>query len=123
MGKFAGVSLACVMISAALFLAGCQGMVHNSDPLTLNVTEAGGGTGTVASNPPGINCPTTCSATFQPASHVTASANPDPRFTFTGWTGAWTGTGSCDVTANSRGSVTAPFAASLQSRNPIRIPR
>ena len=119
MGKFAGVSLACVMISAALFLAGCQGMVHNSGPFTLNVTEAGGGTGTVASNPPGINCPTTCSATFQPGSQVTLTATPDTGFTFTGWTGACTGTGSCDVTANSGGSVTATFGASLQSLNHI----
>src|SRR5438552_4029108 len=119
MGKFAGVSLACVTISAALFLAGCQGMVHNSGPFTLNVTEAGGGTGTVASNPPGINCPTTCSATFQPGSQVTLTATPDTGFTFTGWTGACTGTGSCDVTANSGGSVTATFGASLQSLNHI----
>src|SRR5437762_13439412 len=103
------------MISAALFLAGCQGMVHNSGPFTLNVTEAGGGTGTVASNPPGINCPTTYSATFQPASHVTLTATPDTGFTSTGWTGDCTRTGSCDVTANSGGWVTAPFGASLQS--------
>src|SRR5438046_4003833 len=119
MRKFARVSLACVTISAALFLAGCQGMVHNSGPFTLNVTEAGGGTGTVATNPPGINCPTTCSATFQPGSQVTLTATPDTGFTFTGWTGACTGTGSCDVTANSGGSVTATFGASLQSLNHI----
>src|SRR5437867_13440527 len=119
MRKFARVSLACVTISAALFLAGCQGMVHNSGPFTLNVTEAGGGTGTVASSPPGINCPTTCSATFQPGSQVTLTATPDTGFTFTGWTGAGTCSGSCDVTASSGGSVAATFGGSLQSDSHI----
>src|SRR5437660_12583401 len=94
-------------------------MVHNSGPFTLTGTEAGGGPGTVASNPPGINCPTTCSATFQPGSQVTLTATPDTGFTFTGWTGACTGAGSCDVTANSSGAVTTTFGASLQSPNHI----
>src|SRR5947207_15763190 len=115
MGKFAVVSLACVMISAALFLAGCQGMVHNSGPFTLNVTEAGGGTGAVASNPPGINCPTTCSATFQPGSQVTLTATPDTGFTFTGWSGACTATVCCNVNHDNGASVPATVGASLQS--------
>src|SRR5207249_1430334 len=73
MGKFAGVSLACVMISAALFLAGCQGLVHSAAPFTLSVTLAGGGSGTVVINLSAFNCP----------GDATAS-NPgcDPAFPF-----------------------------------------
>ena len=119
MGKFAGVSLACVMISAALFLAGCQGLVHSSAPFTLSVTLAGGGSGTVVSNPSAINCPPTCSATFQPGSQVALTATPDTGFTFTGWSGACTGTGSCNVNPDNGASVTATFGASLQSVNHI----
>jgi len=107
MGMFAKVSFACVTICAALFLSGCQGLVHNSGPFTLNVTVAGGGSGTVSSNPSAINCPTTCSATFQSGSQVALTATADTGFTFAGWSGACTGTGSCDVNANSGGSVTA----------------
>src|SRR5437879_12792006 len=121
MRKFAGVSLACVMISAALFLAGCQGLVHSSAPFTLSVTLAGGGSGTVVSNPSAINCPPTCSATFQPGSQVALTATPDTGFTFTGWSGACTGTGSCNVNPDNGASVTATFRASLQSANQIVI--
>src|SRR3989442_7126782 len=119
MRKFAGVSLACVMISAALFLGGFQGLVHSSAPFTLSVTLAGGGSGTVVSNPSAINCPPTCSATFQPGSQVALTATPDTGFTFTGWSGACTGTGSCNVNPDNGASVTATFGASLQSVNHI----
>src|SRR3989440_4659687 len=47
------------------------------------------------------------------------TATPDTGFTFTGWTGACTGAGSCDATANSGGSATATFGASLPSLNHI----
>jgi phospholipase C len=107
------------MISAALFLAGCQGLVHSSAPFTLSVTLAGGGSGTVVSNPSAINCPPTCSATFQPGSQVALTATPDTGFTFTGWSGACTGTGSCNVNPDNGASVTATFGASLQSVNHI----
>src|SRR5438094_2051788 len=119
MGKFARVSLACVTISAALFLAGCQGLVHSSAPFTLSVTLAGGGSGTVVSNPSAINCPPTCSATFQPGSQVALTATPDTGFTFTGWIGACTGTGSCNVNSDHGATVTANVGARLQSVNHI----
>src|SRR5207245_8973020 len=59
------------------------------------------------------------SATFQPGPEERLPATPDTWFTFTAWSGACTWTGSCDVTANSGGSVTATFGASLQSVNHI----
>jgi phospholipase C len=108
-----------VALSLALFLSGCQGLVHNSGPFTLSVTLAGGGSGTVMSNPPAINCPTTCSATFQPGSQVALIATPDTGFAFAGWSGACTGGGSCNVNGNNGSSVTATFGASLQSVNHI----
>src|SRR5207245_3234730 len=114
MGKFAGVSLACVMISAALFLAGCQGLVHSSAPFTLSVTLAGGGSGTAVSNPSAINCPPTCSATFQPGSQVALTATPDTGFTFTGCSGACTRTGSCNVTPANAAQGTAAYGARVQ---------
>src|SRR5438132_14024924 len=119
MRKFARVSLACVTISAALFLAGCQGLVHSSAPFTLSVTLAGGGSGTVVSNPSAINCPPTCSATFQPCSQVALTASPDSGFTFTGWCCACTGTGCCNVKPDNGTSVTAAFGGSLQQVNHI----
>jgi len=119
MRRFTRVSLACVMISAALLLSGCRGLVHSSAPFTVSVTLAGGGSGTVVSNPSAINCPPTCSATFKPGSQVALTATPDTGFTFTAWSGACTGTGSCNVNPDNGASVTATFGASLQSVNHI----
>src|SRR5207245_9347657 len=112
MPKSARVRLACVTISAALSRGGRQVLVHSSAPFTLSVTLAGGGTGTVVSNPSAINCPPTCSATFHTGSQVALTATPDTGFTFTGWSGACTGTGSCNVNPDNGASVTATFGAS-----------
>lgn len=57
---------------------------------TLAVTKDGAGTGTVTSNPAGIDCGATCAAGF--AGPVTLTATPDPGSVLLGWTG-------CDATA------------------------
>ena len=67
------------------------------------------GSGTVASTPTGINCGSTCSASFTGGSQVTLTATPASGGTFTGWGGACSGTGSCLVTMNGAESVTATF--------------
>src|SRR5690349_12036049 len=95
----------CIMFSMALFLFGCQGLVHSAAPFTLSVTLAGGGSGTVVSNPSAINCPPTCNATFQPGAQVALTATPHTGFTFTGWSGACTGTGGCNVNPDNGASV------------------
>jgi phospholipase C len=75
----------------------------------VTVTEAGMGTGTVTSTPAGINCPTTCSASFTQNTQVTLSEVPTANNTFTGWSGACTGTATCSVTVTAASSVTATF--------------
>src|SRR6185295_6872512 len=69
--------------------------------------------GTVTSNPSGISCGATCQASFNSGTLVTLTATPGAGYSFTGWTGACSGTGSCSVTLNSAQSVGANFAQNL----------
>jgi uncharacterized repeat protein (TIGR03803 family) len=75
-------------------------------PLTVSVT----GTGTVTSSPLGINCGAVCSATFASGT-VALTASAGAGSTFTGWSGACSGTGVCNVILNAAQSVTATFAS------------
>jgi hypothetical protein len=76
---------------------------------TLTVTRAGAGSGTVTSAPAGINCGSTCTASFSGGTMITLTASPSSG-TFTGWTGACSGTGTCTLTMDAAKSVTATFA-------------
>ena len=78
-----------------------------SHTLTVNVT--GSGTGSVTSDPAGIACPTTCSAGFTTGAMVTLTPTAATGSTFTGWSGACTGTGPCIVTMSADKTVTATF--------------
>jgi len=77
---------------------------------TLTVTKAGTGSGTVTSSPAGIACGTTCSAAYSYSTSVTLTAAPATGSTFTGWSGACTGTGNCTVAMSTVRAVTATFA-------------
>ena len=77
---------------------------------TLTVNFAGTGSGTVSSNPAGINCPTTCSANFASGTAVTLTALASDGSTFAGWTGGGcSGTGTCVVAVSAAVTVTATF--------------
>ncbi len=77
---------------------------------TLNILRQGDGSGTVASTPAGLNCPTTCSAQFVSDSQVTLTAAPAANSLFTGWTGCDSVSGAtCTVSMSSSRSVTAIF--------------
>jgi hypothetical protein len=76
---------------------------------TLTVSRNGSGSGTVTSSPAGINCGTTCSAFYSEGTTVTLTPTPDAGSSFTGWSGACSGTGACTVTMDQARSVTATF--------------
>ena len=89
---------------------------------TLTVAGGGTGNGSVTSQTglsPAINCSITagvagatgCSGSYPNGTSVTLTATPATGHTFTGWSGACTGTGTCQVTMNQARNVTASFAA------------
>ena len=81
-----------------------------SDSPVLTVSRSGTGQGTVTSNPSGINCGSTCSASFNPATQVTLTATPGANSTFAAWAGACSGSNpTCTVTLNASQQVTAIF--------------
>ncbi len=76
---------------------------------TVTVIPAGSGSGTVTSNPAGINCGLTCTANYA-GGNVTLTASPGANSSFTGWAGNCTGTGTCTVSMSAARTVTATFS-------------
>jgi hypothetical protein len=76
----------------------------------LAVERDGTGGGTVASDPAGIDCGTSCDAVLEIGTVVTLTATPDPTSTFAGWSGGGcSGDLTCTVTMDGARSVTATF--------------
>jgi len=127
MGCRLAAGLAAVLSIFVLF--GCQGLTRGVSDVSVEI--AGAGEGSVTSNPAGISCPPTCTATFRGISQVQLTAtpvtSPTASFGFGGWstpgttsasTGNCTGTSSpCTVTNSA--TLTATFTASLKSINHI----
>lgn len=85
---------------------------------TLSVTNNGGGT--VSGS--GINCGSTCSETLSKGTVVNLTAAPNSNYTFKGWGGACSGTGSCSFTMSQSQNVTATFKAnSVGNNNPVTV--
>jgi len=119
-----GKALLPVVIISLITWAGCVGFVPGTDQVT--VKTAGGGIGLVTSAPNGINCSGlgagatsgTCQSTFSGTPAVTLTAAPNQGFTFGGWTGCKSTSGT-SCTVSGAANVTATFIASLQSINHI----
>ena len=60
-----------------------------------------------------INCGATCTETVNYNTVVTLTATPATGSTFTGWSGACTGTGTCVTTVTSAETATATFTANV----------
>jgi DNA-binding beta-propeller fold protein YncE len=77
---------------------------------TLSVVLEGGGSGTVTSSPTGIDCGTSCAASFTPWTTVSLAASAASGSQFSGWSANCPGTGSCNVTLTTSDEfVTATF--------------
>lgn len=79
----------------------------------LTVTKAGTGSGTVTSNPQGIDCGTTCTATFPRGTVVALTATPASGSTVSNWSGCDSvsqDNRQCTVTMNSNRTVTVTFS-------------
>jgi len=80
------------------------------DEVSLAVSKIGTAGGTVSSNPGGIDCGATCTASFPRGAMVTLTAMPDADAAFAGWTGACVGNApTCTVTLDAATTVTATF--------------
>src|SRR5437016_14532419 len=100
-----------------LCLSGCGGVSGEKPPksVQLSISLTGSASGVVTSNPAGINCGQTCTASFTDGTSVTLTATPSSGDTFSGWSGACSGTGTCTVTLNSATTVAAGFSAPVKS--------
>ncbi len=92
-------------------LTGDPSTIYPPAPINnlLSVTLAGTGSGNVTSVPAGINCAGDCSEAYASGTPVTLTATSTAGSTFTGWSGACSGTGSCALTMDVAKSVTATF--------------
>jgi uncharacterized delta-60 repeat protein len=77
----------------------------------LTLTKAGSGTGTVSTSPAGIDCGSSCAHAFTHGTVVTLTATPSAGSTFSGWSGACSGSGSCTLTMSADQTATATFNA------------
>ncbi len=102
-GACAGSSPTCTLTLTGDLQAAAQFAASHTLAVTVN------GPGTVSSSPAGIQCPATCSASFDDAS-VSLTAAPQGAAVFSGWSGACSGSGACTVALSADAAVTATFA-------------
>jgi hypothetical protein len=79
-------------------------------PTQLPVAVSVSGSGRVTSSPAGIDCPSICTASFATDSTVTLNVAPTPGWSFAGWSGDCSGTGTCALVMSGPRAVTATFS-------------
>ncbi len=105
-GSRGRMRLARVASMALLAATGCK----QSSGARLTVQKSGDGQGTVSSAPVGIDCGASCAATFPLHTAVALSATALAGSRFAGWSGACTGSSSCEVELAADAQVVASFA-------------
>ena len=79
-------------------------------PTTHVLSVTGGGNGVVTSAPAGINCGAACASSFQEGTVVELTATANAGYSFSGWGGDCSGSGTCVVSMTAARSVTASFS-------------
>jgi hypothetical protein len=110
--RFAGWSVPCGAQSSCVFVFDKATTVTAAfarlrDKVT--VKKDGDGNGTVTSQPGGISCGGTCSASFVRGSTIELRARPAAGSRFAGWNGCGSGTGACSFAVKGAKSVRARF--------------
>ena len=112
--KFSGFSGGCSGTSCQITVSGDQSVsatFATASPDSAQVTVAVSGQGAVTSSPAGINCPSTCSATFDNGTAITLTAAPASGSTFSGFTGDCSGsTCQLSISSGKNLNVNATFA-------------
>ena len=117
---FAGWGGACSGTGSCTIAAGTSSasvtasFTSSTSTRLVTLTKAGTGSGSVTSTPSGLSCSVDCSSTsanFPSSGTVSLTAQASSGSTFTGWSGACTGTGSCTIAAGSNSAeVRANFS-------------
>lgn len=111
---FAGFSGACSGVTCTLVLEADEQVTvtFNEAGRNLDVTLAGEGSGQVTLSPGGASCETAaspCRVSFAIGTNVSARAQPTSDSRFVGWSGACSGSGSCQMTMSENRQLTANF--------------
>ncbi len=116
-GACTGTASTCTVTMDAAKSATASFAASSGGPYTLTVTNAG--KGKVTSSPAGISCGRDCSEAYASGTAVTLTATPASGQSFTGWSGACSGTATtCTVTMDAAKSVTATFGTGSESPPP-----
>ena len=110
-GACSGTGACIVTLNSATTVAATFTLVP-PQTFTLSTFAAGTGNGTILSTNVGTSCGTGC-ASYPSGSVVQLTASANAGSSFSGWTGACSGTGVCAITMTSNQSVTANFTLNI----------
>lgn len=107
----AGKSGVCTTTATCTFFINQSYIARAVFASPVEVTTSGSGNGTVQGFD--IDCPGACNSEVPADLNITLIAIPDAGSTFTGWSGACSGTGDCEIPGGSGGEVVAEFTHTL----------